>query len=116
MQTPIKPGKQLVLDLVVHSQGNFRAVRPDLREIGQAHQLNVAAYRFKSDFIRRSAIDRQKHCARLEIKRTAEAKIHGFRRSHGGFGHHQKLPPIRLNAGQTRFALGQRLTHVKGFL
>ena len=42
-EAPIKPGEQLVLDLVMNGQRHFRAIRPDLGKIHQPHQLDVAA-------------------------------------------------------------------------
>jgi hypothetical protein len=67
-------------------------------------------------FVRRITIHGQQYGAGLEAKRTAEAKVDRFRRSNCRLGHHQELTAIRLDTGETGFALGQRLTHVKGFL
>src|SRR5712691_14704 len=47
MQTPVEPGKHFVLDLVVNRQGDLRAVRPNLSEISDAHQSNIAAHRLE---------------------------------------------------------------------
>src|SRR5437773_8116636 len=47
MQTPVEPGKHFVLDLVVNRQGDLRAVRPNLSEINDAHQGNIAAHRLE---------------------------------------------------------------------
>ena len=47
MQTPVEPSEHFVLDLVVNRQGDLRAVRPNLSEINDAHEGNIAAHRLE---------------------------------------------------------------------
>lgn len=115
MQPAIKPGEYLVLDFVMHGQSHFRAARADFRKINEPHQVDVATDRFKTQFILRIAFDREQDSMSLETERTAKTEVNGLGRGDGRFRHHQELATIRLNAGQTSFALAQRLAHVQGF-
>src|SRR5438094_4885903 len=47
MQTPVEPGKQFVLDLVVNRQRDLRAVCPNLSEINDAHEGNIPTHRLE---------------------------------------------------------------------
>jgi len=58
MQTPVEPGEQFVLDLVVNRERDLRAVWTNLSEINDAHQGNVAAYGFECVLVWRVALDR----------------------------------------------------------
>jgi hypothetical protein len=111
----IEPGKEFVFDFVMHGKRDFRETRPNFREIDEAEEVNISADRFESVFIGRFAVHRCEDGARFKAQRTAKAKIDRLRRCNRGFRDHQKLPAVGLNAGKTRFALSQWLTHVKGF-
>ena len=112
MQASIQPGKQFVPDLIVHRQRNLGAVWANFGEINDSHQLDISARGLERILVGRVAIDRQKHRVRLKSERTPKAKIDRFRRSHHGPRHHEELSPVRLDTGQTGFALCQRLAHV----
>jgi hypothetical protein len=116
VEATIEPGKQLVLDVVMHRQGHFGAVRADLREINQTHEINISAGRFEGGLIGIVTLCGQQNGARLKTERPAKAEINRLGRGHGGFGHHDKLPTVGLDAGEPRFALRKRLTHVQCFL
>jgi len=58
MQTPIEPGKQFILDLVMKRERDLGAVWPNLGEINDAHQGDVPARGFERILLRRVAFDR----------------------------------------------------------
>src|SRR5881397_926839 len=58
MQTPVEPGKQFVLDLVVNRQRDLRAVCPNLSEINDAHEGNIPTHRLERILFWRVALDR----------------------------------------------------------
>src|SRR5262249_16820749 len=57
LQSPIQPREKFVFNLVVHRQGDFRAVRSPLREIDNSRQIEIAADRFEKDLVRRIALE-----------------------------------------------------------
>src|SRR5215212_171218 len=116
MKSAIQPREDLVLDLVVQGQRHFRAVWPDLGELGQSHDVEVAAGRLKRELVWRIALYRQQNSARFEPKLAPETKVHRLGGSDSGLGHHDELAPIRLNTSQASFALVQRLIHMQSFL
>ena len=59
VQAAIQPGEQLVLDVIVNRERDFSAVWPNLGEINNAHQRNIATDGFERVLIRRFALDRQ---------------------------------------------------------
>ena len=70
MQSSIKPGKEFILDLIVHCKRDLGAIGPNFREIHQTHQIDVSAHRFKSALVRRIAVDGQEETiVRLRIPR-----------------------------------------------
>ena len=78
MQTPVEPGEQFVLDLVVNRERDLRAVWTNLSEINKAHKGNVTARRFERILVGRVALDRQKDRMGLKPERTAKAEIDCF--------------------------------------
>ena len=58
IQTPVEPGEQFVLDLVVNRERDLRAARANLSEINDAHQGNVSARGFERILVWRIAVDR----------------------------------------------------------
>jgi len=60
-------------------QRHLRAVRPDLSEINDSHQINVPARGFKRVLVGHLALDRQKDCVRLKTDGSAKAKIDRLR-------------------------------------
>ena len=79
VQTPVEPGEQFVLDLVVNGERDLGAVRANLSEINDAHKGNVTARRFERILVGRVALDRQKDRMRLKPERTAKAEIDSLR-------------------------------------
>src|SRR5207237_9699682 len=112
MQTSIQPGEKFVFDFVVDGKRDLGAVRPNLCEINDAHEGNVSTHGLERILVRRIAVHRQQHSVRLKTEGSAKAEIDCLGRCHSCPCHHQELPPIRLDTGQTCFALGQRLAHV----
>ena len=58
MQAPVEPGKQWVLDLVVNRKRDLRTVCPNLSEINDAHEGNVAAHGLERILLWRFTVDR----------------------------------------------------------
>ena len=58
IQTPVEPGEQFVLDLVVNRERDLRAARANLSEINDAHHCNVPAHGLERILVWRIAVDR----------------------------------------------------------
>ena len=116
MKSAIKPREDPILDLVMQGERHLRAVGPDFGELNQPHDVEVAARRFKRELVRRIALYRQQDRASFKAQGASKTKIHRLRRSNGGFGDHDELTSIRLNAREAVFAFIERLIHVQGFL
>ena len=112
VQAAIQPGKELILDVIVNRERNFGAIWPNLSEINDPHQCDISAHGLEGVLVRRFALDRQQDCVGFKAQGPSEAEIDRLGRSHSGPCDHQKLPPVRLNAGQTSFALFHGLAHV----
>jgi hypothetical protein len=94
MQTPVEPGEQFVLNLVVNGERDLCAVWTNFSEINDAHQSSIPAHGLKRILFGRIAVDRQKDRVRLKTEWAAKAEIHGFGRCHCCTRHHQELTPI----------------------
>ena len=75
MKPAIEPREQFVLDLVMQRQRHFRAIRPNLGELRESHDIEVPARRFKCHLIGRITLHRQQNRASLEAQRSAKTKI-----------------------------------------
>src|SRR5947209_7099519 len=59
MQSTIQPREKFVLNLVIHRERNLSAIRTYLGKIDNSHQVEIAANRFESNFIRRITFKRE---------------------------------------------------------
>src|SRR5438046_1771625 len=57
MQSAIQPREKFVLNLVMHRERNLGAIRTHLGKIDNSHQVEIAADRLESYFIRRIAFN-----------------------------------------------------------
>src|SRR5204862_3035332 len=94
MQTPVEPGKKLVLDLVVNSECDLSAVGTDLSKVDNAHKGDIPSHGLERILLRRVAVDRQEDRVRLKTEWAAEAEIHRLGRCHSCTRHHQKLTAV----------------------
>src|SRR6266576_3614658 len=57
MQSAIQPREKFVLNLVMHRERNLGAIRTHIGKIDNSHQVEIAADRLESYFIRRIAFN-----------------------------------------------------------